>query len=561
MKTIWKIGLVVGALLALACVAALMFGRPFYHNYKERRFLTRAKAFAAQGDLRNALLSARQTLVVNPTNLAACEMMAEFTGAAKLPTELDWRRRVVELDPTLAHRLALISAAMRRQPPPYPAATEAVAEAAQLGNESVAYHTLAAELALQLRQANVAEQHFLKAAQLDPTNVAHQLNLAVLRLASSNAPVVAEARSTLDRLGSQTNLGAVALNWLVADSLRHSNLAEAVAFSRRLSVHPAAAMSDRIQHLDLLSKAGDPALPAYLASLQTRAGSKSGEAFDVSAWMVTHSQAAPALAWLRSLPVSVQTAQPSPLAIVDCLLALKDWREVQEFLKEPPWGEMEFFRQAFLAQAGWQLKQDVEADTHWRSAAREAGDRLGAMTSLLNLARQWGRTEERVALLWTIADRFPRERWALRELDGLYQTEGNTRGLNKVYSTELAYDATNVVLRNNFAATSLLLNYNPIEAREIAEALRRECPDDPVIASTYAFALHKLGKTQEGLTTLEKLPSQQLRLPAVATYYAILLAESGQTNEAGAFVKLARAGSLLPEEKVLLNKLPLPPDP
>jgi hypothetical protein len=561
MKTIWKIGLAGTVLLALACAAAWLYGRPFYHGYKERRFLAQARAFAAKGDARSALLSARQTLAVNPTNVAACLMMADLIGAARLPTEVDWRRRVAELEPTLANRLALISAALRRQPPPYPAAAEAVEAAAGLGSNSVAYHCLAAELALKLKQADQAEAHFLKASQLDPTNAAHQLNVAVLQLASSNATAVAEARVTLDRLGARTNLGAVALNWLVGDALRRSNLVEAVACSQRLVAHPAATMRDQVQHLELLLQARDPALPAFLESLKIRASNQAAEAFEISGWMAAHEQAAAALAWWRSLPVGVQTQPPGPLAIADCLLAMQAWPEAEEFLKEPPWGEMEFLRQALLARVGWQLQEAATADNCWRRAAQAASDRLGAMTALLTLARQWGRTAEQADLLWAIAARFPRERWALRDLDSLYQSTGNTRGLNKVYAAALAYEATNFVLRNNFAASSLLLNQSSAEAHETALALRREHPADPVIATTYAFSLHRLGKTQEGLAALEQLSPDQLRRPSVALYYAVLLAESGRTKEAKTFADLARTGSLLPEEKALLSKLPLPPDP
>jgi predicted Zn-dependent protease len=546
-------------LLALAGAAAWFLGRPIYHGYKERRSLARAQAFAAKGDVRNALLSARQTLAVNPTNVAACRLLAELIGAARLPTEVDWRRRVTELEPTLTNRLALISAALRRQPPPYPIAAEAVAAAAALGSNSIAYHCLAAELALKLKQPELAETHFRRAVQLDPTNSAYQLNTAVLQLASTNVAVVDEARATLERLGARTNLGAVALNWLVGDALRRSNLVEAVACSQRLVAHPAAVTRDQVQHLELLRQAHDPGLPEFLEALKVRAGARAADAFEVSGWMAEHSQAEAALAWWRSLPPNVQMQPPGPLAIADCLLAMQEWPEVKEFLKEPPWGENEFLRQAILARAGWRLQEDTSADTCWRSAAQSARDRMGALTALLALARSWGRTAEEADLLWTIAARFPRERWVLRDLNGLYQRTGNTRGLNKVYAAALAYEGTNFVLRNNFIASSLLLNQSSAETHEAAQALRRERPTDPVVATTYAFSLHKLGKTPEGLAALEQLPPDQLRWPSVALYYAVLLAESGRTNEAKPFAVLARTQALLPEEKALLAKLSLSP--
>ena len=561
MKTIWKVTLAIALLLVLAIVAAWFLGRPLYHGYKERRSLAAARAFAAKGDMRNAFLSIRQTLAANPTNVVACRLMAELVGAARLPTEVDWRRRVAELDPTLTNRLALISAALRHQPPPYPAAAEALEAAASQGSNSVAYHCLGAELALKLKQVGPAEAHFRRAAELDPTNSAHQLNAAVLQLSSTNATVVQQARAALERFGARTNLGAVALNWLVSDALRRTNLVEAIACSQRLVAHPAAATRDQVQHLELLRQARDPGLADFLEALKTRAGAKAADAFEVSGWMAEHGQAEAALAWWRSLPPSVQTQQPGPLAIADCLLAMQAWPEVKDFLKEPPWGESEFLRQALLARASWQLQEDTTADTCWRSAVQAARDRLSALTALLPLARQWGRTTEQADLLWVIAARFPRERWVLRDLDRMYQRTGNTRGLNKVSAAALAYEGTNFVLRNNFIASSLLLNQSSAETHEAAQALRRERPQDPVIATTYAFSLHKLGKTQEGLAALEQLTPNELRQPGVALYYAVLLAEVGRTNEAKTFAVLARTVAMLPEEKALLAKVSPPPEP
>ncbi len=561
MKTIWKIGLILGALLGLAAVATWLFGRPFYHRYRERHFLAQAQAYRAQGDVRKAAISARQVLRQNATNVPAWRLLAEVAAAANLPTELEWRQRVVTMDPSLENRLALITAALRRQPPPYPLAAQAIKEAEPLGRESIAYHSLAAELAVKLRQPDAAEAHFARACQLEPTNNANQLNLAAIRLGASDPLIAAEARATLERLGGLTNLGTAALNWLVADSLSRSNLAEAISRSQRLAAHPAATLQDQVQNLELLWQAQDPSLEACLEALKTRAGTQAAGTLQLADWMIRHQRAGPALAWLRSLPASVQAQQPTPMAIVNCLLALQEWVELQTFLKDPPWEEIEFLRQAALAQAAWQLKQDVVAETHWRNATGDAGERLRALIPLLDLARQWRRKAECVDLLWMIADRFPKERWALAELDGFYQSEANTRGLNRVYAAQLAYDPTNLVLRNNLAASGLLLNQNPVEISESFLPLWREHTNNPTIASTYAFALHKQGKTEEGLKVLEQLPPDKLRQPPIAVYYAVLLAESGRTNEAKPFATLARTVRLLPEESALLDKLPLPPGP
>jgi hypothetical protein len=68
----------------------------YYWHYQEKHNLSQAQAFLASGDYRNALLSARQTLLLNPTNVPACRIMAAPAGLSHSPTVLDWQRRIVE---------------------------------------------------------------------------------------------------------------------------------------------------------------------------------------------------------------------------------------------------------------------------------------------------------------------------------------------------------------------------------------------------------------------------------------------------------------------------------
>src|ERR1035438_4446644 len=83
---IWTAGSIV-VLLALAAI--VWFGRSPYRHFKERRDQAQAHAFLARGDYRNALLSARQTLLLNPTNVPACRVMAEIPDRSHSPATLD----------------------------------------------------------------------------------------------------------------------------------------------------------------------------------------------------------------------------------------------------------------------------------------------------------------------------------------------------------------------------------------------------------------------------------------------------------------------------------------
>ena len=116
-------------------------------------------------------------------------------------------------------------------------------------------------------------------------------------------------------------------------------------------------------------------------------------------------------------------------------------------------------RLAFLSQASLQ-RREITAQTNWRSAVREAGDRLGPLVILLNLADTWQRTQDKEDLLWHVYERLPRERWALRELSHAIPAEGNTRGLNKAVRRAGELDPKTPGRKNNLAGTSFCSRSN-----------------------------------------------------------------------------------------------------
>ncbi|MCA1659263.1 MAG: hypothetical protein LC642_01795, partial [Verrucomicrobiaceae bacterium] len=89
-------------------------------------------------------------------------------------------------------------------------------------------------------------------------------------------------------------------------------------------------------------------------------------------------------------------------------------------------------------------------------------------------------------------------------------------------------------------------------ARRLALRLHSEHPANRAFAATYAFALHCEGKLAEGLKVIEKLNDEELRVPALAAYYVVMLVENGKLERARSFLTYAERASLLPEERQLL---------
>jgi Flp pilus assembly protein TadD len=543
----------VAAVLLLAGVAALWFyGRPAYRRYKEIRSIAQAKDFMAQGNYPDASLSVRTALLLNSNSLDACMIMADLSDRTRSPQVVEWRRRVAELAPTLQNRLLLASTCLRTQAKPYSISAQILEDLAPSAQDSAPYHVVAADLAMRLGNRSEAAAHFEAAARLEPTNQLYQMNLSVLRLQSTNEGVASAARATLEGLGANPEIGAVALRWLVDDYLRRNDLAGADRVSSKLLSDPHADLPDRLDRLTILQQTKNQQFSAYLGSVQHDSQSNAPAAYSVATWMIGHGLAEDTQQWLTNCPAKLRGEQPVPLALVDCYFARKDWFGLDAYLLDQKWHELEFLRFAFLSRASEEEQQEMAANARWRSAVREADTQLGSLTALLSMARNWKRTQDEEDLLLQIGQYFRRERWASRDLERLYLAAGDTRGLNKLYALRTEYDTTNFVAQNNLAATSLLLNLNLPHAHELAKELYQSHPDDPVIASTYAYSLHLQGRTQAGLTVLEKFKPETLELPTVALYYGVLLSESGEHNLAAKYLGVAKKGQMLPEEKVLL---------
>ena len=551
MKKIILWSVVAGVAVILGLLGLWFYARPAYRQHREIRAVEQAKSYMAKGDYRNASLSARQALGVNPRNLEACRIMADLAERSRSPSVLDWWRRVAELAPTIQNRLMLATTALRSQGPPYPLAAQTLDELKDSAGQVAAYHAISAELALRLKRPSEAVAHFEQASQLEPTNELHQLNLAVLQLQSTNAGAPLAARATLERLRASTNVGTVALRWLVAERLGRNDLSTAGKFSTQLLADPRSLPDDRLQHLTILQRSQSPEFTAYLGALKKNALTNAAEVYGISTWMVGHGLACECLAWLTNCPAKLRAEQPVPLALVDCYLATKDWQGLETSLQAQKWGDIECLRFAFLSRATAELNQKLAAEAHWRTAVRLAGDRLGPLTALLGIAASWAPQQAREDLLWQIAQRFPRKRWALSELERLYSAAGNTHGLNKVYSTMARYAPKNFAAKNNLAATSLLLKLNLTQAHELAKEVFAQHPDQAIVTSTYAFSLHLQGRTKEGLAVLQKLKPEALETPSVALYYGLLLSATGETNQASKYLVIAKKADLLPEEKAL----------
>src|ERR1035437_533032 len=549
---IWTAGTLIGLLLL---AATGWFGRSAYRHYQEKHDLAQAQAFLASGDYRNALLSVRQTLLLNPTNVPACRIMAALADLSHSPAVLDWKKRIGEPEPTAENKLLLAAAGLRYQSPPFPLTAQILNELAATATNLANYQVARASLALSTRRLTDAESHFETATRLDPTNRLFALNLAIIRLGASNETKVAQSRAVLDKLRLDANLGVSALRALVVDRLAHRDAAAANDYSTQLLTNAQATLADQLQALGILRQLKSEAFTPRLQVVQRLAATNAPAVAEVAAWMQANDLLADDLQWLMSLPARIQVQQPVRLARANGYLQGGDWPALRDFASKGNWGETEFLRLALVSRAWSQLGVSPVADSNWGAAVNEADRRFGAMTTLLGLAEQWQLPREQEKLLERMVNSVPRERWAQQKLEQLYFISGNTAALNHLYARLFGLFPTEANWKNNLAATTLLLKTNLPQAYQWAAEACAQSPGNPVEASTYAYALHLQGRDQDGLAVLQKLKPAQLEQPSVALYYGILLAATSN-DYAAPYLQIARTkGQLLPEEKQLLEEI------
>ena len=540
-------------------------GRHYYRHYRQMRSQQQAQAFLARGDFRNASLSARQALEINPNDLPASRVMAELADRSHSPLALDWLRRIALIEPTVDNKLVLASVGLKYQKPPFSLTAKILNELAPVATNNARYHVVAASLAMQTLHLEEAEAHFELASKLEPTNKLFQMSLASLRLSSTDQTVQAQSRATLEKMRSDETIGPVVLRALVADRLSHKDAASADVYSSQLVASPHATLEDQFQNLEILRQLKSNEFKDHLQTLEQKVATNALAVAEMSAWMQGNGLLTENLDWLTGLPVGLLDQRAVQMSMAQGYLQGRRWTSLLKITDQGNWGDLEYLRFALNFRAWSELGAAREADSNWNAAVGQAAGHRESMERLLQLAENWHLQQREEAVLLQMVQKYPDDLQVRQRLESLYYDGGNTIGLHQLYSKLHTHFPDNTNYANNLAATSLLLKADVRNASQLAAEVYAKNPGDPYVASTYAFALHTQGWDKQGLAIMEKLKPSELEQPSVALYYGLLLAATGKADQAAPWLQIAQTkGHLLPEEKELLtaalgaNKPPIP---
>ena len=529
------------------------FGRKAYKRATEHRLVTEASHYLEKQDFRNAGLCLQRALQVNPMSVKVSELTADMLEEAGVPAALSWRIRTVQLQTNkVEYRFAWAQTALKMND--LPSAVQALRGVDEKSRSTAVFHKLAGALAWNLHDVADAEKEYSEALRLEPNNLAVVLNLSTVRLVSTNRTVADNARSTLEKIPTNSPLHITAIRYLADDAVTHKSFERAIFYSQQVINDPKATYADKLAHLQILHQADSPRFDSWQTVLEADAARSPYHAYALGHWMQMEETPASALHWLQSLPFDTQTNLPMPLVITDCQIALKDWKGLLSIVEKQDWGELNYYRLFLESLAERRLEKNRDAKTAWQRAFTLSSHRLDRLAKMDQATASWGWTPERYEVLQEIVSEFPKETWAGEQLVALYYADGKTRALADLLDKMCSIDSSNAHLKNNLATVLLLLKSNPEKAHRLALESYNSSTNNPFFACTYAYSLLLQSKPEEAVKVLNPLKAEYLKNPSIAAYYGVVEAGAGRKDVAREPLKLAETGKLLPEEMELVRQ-------
>jgi lipopolysaccharide biosynthesis regulator YciM len=534
----------------------LTSGPQAYRSWRESSLLKNAAALMAKDDFDGAARAAREVLQLHQKSLPALHILAEASEKQNKPETVAWRAQIARLEPdSLDSELNLASAALRFGR--LDMARKALEDVPAAQRDRAAYHVVAGWLARAQGNDADVEMHFAAAVEKEPANDLYQFNLAVLRIRSSVPEKSDEARKVLERLKGVPAYRAGSLRALLGDAIQREDLQRADSLAQDLQMSQQVTFSDYLLCLEFYRKLDQKKFSTVLEKVKPVAARTPTDLALLMDWLNKNGLGAEVLKWMEKLPAEATTNPPPAIAIADAFTEAKNWSRLKRWTRSGGWGEFEYLRLAYQSYSSKQSRQsasDAEFSSLWRSAERAAADQPEHELNLARLASKWNLAGEAEQLWLRVSREAPMRREALDALFKIYRANNDLPNLYKIAQRLHENSPNEPGLAANYARLALLVDQNPAEGHRLAKETYERAPTDVNAAMTYAFSLYMLGRTAEGVDILKKLPAEGVHDPHAAVYAAVLLLDENQAPAAQEYVFAARAGTIYPEEKKLLEE-------
>ena len=534
----------------LVVCAALAYR--FYEGWEERHLSRQAEAYLAAGDLNSAGLTARRAIQSKTAKITGYRVLARIAETQGRATAADFREAAADAAPQSTEDLILL-AQTALQFNRISLAESTLTKLQKIAGPTAAYHEGEAQLAVLKGDPISAEQHFVEAARLEPSNSTYQLNLAGFQLQSGSPESRAHAREVLRKFLDDKSTRVTAARALRDYLAQSKNLPALMEVASALYSYPEATFHDRLSYLQILHALSHPEFTRRLGELQSEAVTDPNKLTELLSWMNSNQLSVLAIHWIKELPREVVNRRPVPVAVADCYVAANDWIGLAQWCKQAEWHDMKFAMHAYLCRSLRERDDKLNADAQWALAVQEASSDGERMQSLAQTAAKWDWKTQAEELLWKLANDPQKQNEALAALYQHYFDKGDTGNLYRVAARVCKVRPDDDEAQNNLTQLALLLKLHGEHAADTAARLYQKDPRNPVFASTYGFSLYGKGRYQEAVAAMDQLSEAALHKSTIAAYYGVFLAAAGNSSKAAEYLRIGAEAPLLPEEKTLLQ--------
>ena len=562
-RRLWpaRLAIVVAASAAIGLlgIASFSYGSKLYRDWHQRRLLHQAASLLQEEKFDQAAQNARKVLTVDPSSLRAYYILAEAAEKQNLEEAVLWRAQIARLLPKDPDsQLNLASAALRFGQ--IDLARKALNDVVPNYRGSAAFHVVAGWLAR--AEGNLAEQEeqFAAALKEEPGNDLYQFNLAALQIQSTDMEKSAKARAVLDRLSKVAPFRTGALRALLNDAVARNDLAAADNFAQQLQMSQGVTFSDYLLCLTFYRKLDEKKFRPLLERVKPFAVRNPSDLAALMSWMNENGLAEDVVKWIDKLPKDELTFPPVSIAVAATYANTKNWSRLRRWTGTGSWGDSDYLRIAYQAIATRQSQSRNGGTAHteferlWRSAEQATNEQPEHDLDLARLASKWNLEKESELLWLRVAKNPPMRREALDALRRLYRTNDDLEKLYETLQRLHESSPTEAPITADLARLGINIEQNTKESHDLAKKAYDRARNELNCAVTYAFSLHRLGRSAEGLEIIQRLPPDQLHDPHAAVYVAVLLADAGQIEGAKEYMAAADAGEIYPEEKKLLDE-------
>jgi len=529
------------AILTLIVVAAVWLAPKFERNLSARS-VHEAQDLLQQQDYRRARLVLEQAVQSNPGDLEARRELARFYGDGGSPRALVMWREIVQLAPNNdSDRIELALWGVRLGD--LATAREAMAGVSGTGRAGAEYHRVAAGIALHSGDQAALARELTDLAILEPDNPRAQFNRAAIQLTGADPAQVEAARKELETLARGEPLRIRATLELI-----RAVQSDGAAGYRALAD---VVLPGRTRFTELFPWTGPQrGILDLIRYMEEQTNPEPEDAALLADWMRRQGLVPEAAFWITTLTPGTQRDRAVMSVRASCLVQLRDWRGLQDALRQGVWGRAsdDALDLAFAAHLQHTGSHPDHARDTWGDALDSAGTSLESLHVLLRFSGEIGWTDAAEETLQRIVATNRHEIEAWHALAAIAMAQGSSEKLFDLYASWSKAEPDSLEARGGLAWTAAVVHRSWPDQSGAGKALRAT----PGWAAANALALHAAGRDDDALAALAKLPAQAQADRRVALVRGVLLAAGGKRDESARALTSGAAGPLLPEESSLV---------